>query len=206
MDSTPVATFVAPDWVLVGPNGPAVIPVPSTTVTGRYAYAIYDEGGLIDANVAGYPSPSPSPTAYVQTIGRKGSAAYANLTAIPTSTASPPATLSALQVNTMVGWRNYASTQPDGDFLNNFKIPPGRWLLEKRLARAAHLLSHSETAILDVVFESGFNDVSNFNRAFKMSIFFIEVVRTRAWNSPQGFALTQAHNLLMKDNVFAVIP
>ena len=125
VDSTPVATFVAPDWVLVGPNGPAVIPVPSTTVTGRYAYAIYDEGGLLDANVAGYPSPSPSPTAYVQTIGRKGSAAYANLTAIPTSTASPPTTLSALQVNTMVGWRNYASTQPDGDFLNNFTFAAG---------------------------------------------------------------------------------
>jgi hypothetical protein len=23
--------------------------------SGRYAYAIYDEGGLLDANVAGYP-------------------------------------------------------------------------------------------------------------------------------------------------------
>jgi hypothetical protein len=124
-DSTPVATFVAPDWVLVGPNGPAVIPVPSTTVTGRYACAIYDEGGLIDANVAGFPSPSPSPTAYPQTIGRKGSAAYADLTAIPISTASPPATLSATQVNNIVGWRNYASTQPGGDFLNNFTFAAG---------------------------------------------------------------------------------
>jgi AraC-like DNA-binding protein len=54
------------------------------------------------------------------------------------------------------------------DFLNTFKNAPGRWLLEKRLERAAHLLSHSDKAILDVVIESGFNDVSNFNRAFKL--------------------------------------
>jgi AraC-like DNA-binding protein len=54
------------------------------------------------------------------------------------------------------------------DFINTFKTPPGRWLLEKRLERAAHLLSHSDKAILDVVTESGFNDVSNFNRAFKL--------------------------------------
>src|SRR5437773_8998605 len=69
-DSTPVNTFVAPDWVIVTREG-----VPSPTpysawnpvlkdptaantkyAVGRYAYAVYDEGGLLDINVAGYPS------------------------------------------------------------------------------------------------------------------------------------------------------
>jgi AraC-like DNA-binding protein len=54
------------------------------------------------------------------------------------------------------------------DFLNTFRIPPGRWLIEKRLERAARLLLISQKTILEVVSESGFNDVSNFNRAFKL--------------------------------------
>jgi hypothetical protein len=53
-----------PDWILVSRNGsnPTAFtadltnPVKPTYVTGRYAYAIYDEGGLLDANVAGYPN------------------------------------------------------------------------------------------------------------------------------------------------------
>src|SRR5262249_20706961 len=69
---TPIASFERPDWVLVTRYGPTPVPdwVPSlgdatpanpSYVTGRYAYAVYDEGGIIDVNVAGYPSPSPSP-------------------------------------------------------------------------------------------------------------------------------------------------
>ena len=53
------------------------------------------------------------------------------------------------------------------DFISAFNIAPGRWLMEKRLGRSAHLLSTSNKSIVDVVVESGFNDVSNFNRAFK---------------------------------------
>ena len=60
-------TFTPPDWVLVsrsGANPPAWSSDLRTsadnpaTVVGRYAYTIYDEGGLLDANVAGYPSTS----------------------------------------------------------------------------------------------------------------------------------------------------
>jgi len=53
------------------------------------------------------------------------------------------------------------------DFLNTFGVPPGRWLLEKRLKRAAQLLSHSDKSITEVVCDSGFTNVSHFNRAFK---------------------------------------
>src|SRR5215813_11180124 len=55
IDSTPVASFVAPDWVLVTTQGPNPIPQPNAVI-GRYAFAVYDEGGLIDVNVGGFPN------------------------------------------------------------------------------------------------------------------------------------------------------
>src|SRR5207247_5582239 len=94
-DSTPisgVSGFTAPDWVIVTREG-----VPSPTpysawdpvlkdrtaantkyAVGRYAYAVYDEGGLLDMNAAGYSSP----TTILQ-YGRKGSLAFADLTGLP---------------------------------------------------------------------------------------------------------------------------
>jgi hypothetical protein len=112
--SDPVSSFVAPDWVFVTSAGPAVISNPTTTV-GRYAYAIYDEGGLLDANVAGYPIPTPTPASSPpQPYAFKGSLAYSDLSV------SSGVNISPLQINNIVGWRNYASTQPDGDFATNF--------------------------------------------------------------------------------------
>ena len=65
-DSTPV-DFTAPDWVLVTRNGPVAFSAwqnnlkhPTSTntnyVVGRYAFAVYDEGGLIDVNIGGFPN------------------------------------------------------------------------------------------------------------------------------------------------------
>lgn len=51
----PTATFTAPDWVLVTAQGPNPAPAPNV-VTGRYAFAVYDEGGLIDVNLGGFPT------------------------------------------------------------------------------------------------------------------------------------------------------
>jgi len=53
------------------------------------------------------------------------------------------------------------------DFFSAFGVPPGRWLLKKRLNRAAHLLLHSDCSIVDVACESGFKNITHFNRAFK---------------------------------------
>ncbi|MGI8955847.1 MAG: putative Ig domain-containing protein [Chthoniobacterales bacterium] len=55
IDSTPVSSFAAPDWVLVTARGPNSTPAPNTVI-GRYAFAVYDEGGLIDMNVGGFPT------------------------------------------------------------------------------------------------------------------------------------------------------
>lgn len=54
-NSSPVPSFTAPDWVLVTPQGPSSAPAPANVI-GRYAYAVYDEGGLLDLNVAGFPT------------------------------------------------------------------------------------------------------------------------------------------------------
>ena len=40
IDSTPISSFIAPDWVLVTSQGPAPTPIPNV-VTGRYAFVVY---------------------------------------------------------------------------------------------------------------------------------------------------------------------
>src|SRR5205814_6967049 len=125
----PIASFTAPDWVFVTSDtsnrnaGRKVIGGPDQTVIGRYAYAIYDESGLLDMNVAGYPTGTTATQS-----GRKGSAAFADLTALgnyPIPNGPPPAG-AAYQVDKLVGWRNYATTQPtnlfpDANFAANFQ-------------------------------------------------------------------------------------
>jgi len=108
--SDPAASFVAPDWVFVTNAGPTVIASPTNAVLGRYAFAIYDEGGLFDINIAGFPSPTPNPITY---IGRKGSVAFADLTALPTTSSG---FVSNTAINRIVAWRNYATVQPSGSF------------------------------------------------------------------------------------------
>jgi len=118
---TPVPTgFTPPDWVFVTPMGATVVTSPNTSVIGRYSYAVYAEGGLLDMNVAG----SPTGTSAIQS-GRKGSVAFADLTNLCVSTdcgqnfgipnpntGNPP----VYQVDRLVGWRNYATTQPTNNF------------------------------------------------------------------------------------------
>ena len=115
-DTTPTSSFTPPDWVLIGRDGSTPTTwsnsllwstTNASTVIGRYAYAMYDEGGLLDANVAGYPvgldtlSPSPVP-------GKDGPY-FADLTQIG---------LTTNQINALVGWRNYASANASGNFPN----------------------------------------------------------------------------------------
>jgi hypothetical protein len=117
-DPTPVSNFAAPDWVLLTPRGPNSTPVPSSVI-GRYAYAAYDEGGMLDVNVAGFPyyaspSSSPTPGLPLSDVGRKGSVAFADLRALPTTAGG--SLLSASGINAIVGWRNYASVRPNSTF------------------------------------------------------------------------------------------
>ncbi len=53
------------------------------------------------------------------------------------------------------------------DFQKHYKIPPARWLLQKRLSLARQLLLQPDKTIADVAFESGFEDSSHFSHVFK---------------------------------------
>ena len=93
-------------------------------VVGRYAYAAYDEDGLLDINVAGYPSPTPAATSLtagpsVRDLGRKGVLAFADLTALPTT---PGNYMSPTAINTLIGFRNYATMQLSG--VSGLNFPP----------------------------------------------------------------------------------
>jgi hypothetical protein len=96
------------------------MPTPApNAVIGRYAFAVYDEGGLLDMNLAGYPAwtgnvnpnPVPTPTPWLTNVGRKGILTFADLTALP---AAPTTTLPQSQLDNIVGWRNWATTQQPG--------------------------------------------------------------------------------------------
>src|SRR6266567_4538564 len=129
VDSTPISNFTPPDWVLVTRNAPVPfsgwdnsLKDPSSTntnyVVGRYAFAVYDEGGLLGMNMAGYPgwpntaacSANPAPTPWLVNVGRKGTMGFADLTAL----GSYP-TWGQSYIDNIVGWRNYAMTQRPGD-------------------------------------------------------------------------------------------
>ena len=98
-DLTPVAgNFPVPNWIYVARDGTNKT-APDSKVIGRYAYAIYDEGGLLDVNVAGYPS-TLNPTAAAPDVAYKNAQAYADLTQIG---------LTQVQIDALVNWRNAAT-------------------------------------------------------------------------------------------------
>src|SRR5262245_5271901 len=95
----PAFTGATPDWVFVTDTGATVRnSLPNTAVLGRYSYAVYTEGGLLDMNVAGYPTGTTAAQ-----VGGKGPVALADLTALPLS-------IPQTQTDKLVGWRNYGST------------------------------------------------------------------------------------------------
>jgi Tfp pilus assembly protein PilX len=120
-DSTPVSSFVAPDWVLITAQGPNSAPAPSAVI-GRYAFTVYDEGGLVDMSLAGFPTwtspgggwgnPPTTPTPWLINVGRKGTVAFADLTAL--ASPSPTTTPSQTLINSIVAWRNYATSGRSG--------------------------------------------------------------------------------------------
>ena len=113
--------YWSPDWVIVTRNGPTVFtswdagvtdstPSNAKFLVGRYAFAVFNEGGLLDANVVGLPSPTPSHA----DLGGKGVPALADLTAIKYTASGTAA--SATTLNKIIGWRNYATFKSSGTF------------------------------------------------------------------------------------------
>jgi hypothetical protein len=130
--------YWAPDWIIITRAGPAVFnswnnnlsdtgPANSSYAVGRYAFAVYDEGGLLDFNVAGYPYPSPSPAgtpaSLITNIGRKGAIGFADLTGMRL-TGSNSSTPNPTTLTKMIAWRNYATIQPSGSYPSLTSVDP----------------------------------------------------------------------------------
>lgn len=102
------AGFVPPDWIIVTRNGAitnaaqmpsmADLSNPASTnrnfAIGRFAYMIYDEGGLLDVNVAGFPS-----TVSDDFKKRRGTLPQVDLAKIP----------GIANASALVEWRNAAT-------------------------------------------------------------------------------------------------
>jgi hypothetical protein len=124
IDPTPVDSFVAPDWIIVTRSGAKKVKESQITdlsnatlsksdfAIGRYAYAIYEVGGLLDVNVAGYPT---SMTAAQS--GRKGPTAFADLTSLDNI-------ITQADIDKLVGWRNNATAQPGGNIIGGYTFGP----------------------------------------------------------------------------------
>ncbi|PAW77482.1 MAG: hypothetical protein B9S32_10815 [Verrucomicrobia bacterium Tous-C9LFEB] len=88
-------TTQLPNWIYLTDNA-GVTTTLSVNVIGRFAYNVYDTGGLLNANVAGFPSLSAPEISQL-----KGSLAGADLTALSLQTAD---------VNALVSFRNPAAS------------------------------------------------------------------------------------------------
>ena len=53
------------------------------------------------------------------------------------------------------------------DFVKIYSTTPGKWLLQKRLDHALHLLTNLGKTVADASFESGFESPSHFSRCFR---------------------------------------
>ncbi len=111
IDSGNVNKLLLPDWIIFTRSGTtntwnnALKDQTSTNAAiGRVAFAVYDEGGLLDANSAGYPS---SLTNSVS-VRQKGLLPFADLSQIP-SISNP---------NAFVQWRNPASASGANSYTN----------------------------------------------------------------------------------------
>lgn len=132
--------FRAPDWIYVTVNGtnptgfsPSLTKGSNNEVLGRFAYCLYDEGGLLDVNVAGYPTkldqhPTNAP-GFEAT--RKGSPGLASLRAVLSAAGfTDPAAQRA--TDALVSWRNAATTNSGtwpGNYLDYLRTP-GRSFLK----------------------------------------------------------------------------
>lgn len=128
--TTPPARFTnnAPDWIYMTRAGSRIVvdaDVPSSkagqdldntnTIVGRYAYVVYDGGGLIDVNAAGFPS---TLTATNSAVRGKSSIIYAALASLPG--------LNATNVDDLLKWRSAGSV---GTFnATNFLKASTNWM------------------------------------------------------------------------------
>jgi transcriptional regulator GlxA family with amidase domain len=65
------------------------------------------------------------------------------------------------------------------DFFRVFNTTPGKWLIERRLDHAYHLLTHTDKTVSETAFEAGFESASHFSRVFRQRFGFPPVSMRR---------------------------
>jgi AraC-like DNA-binding protein len=73
-----------------------------------------------------------------------------------------------LKLEVYAGLSNRSLSAFKRDFERLFHCTPGKWLLEKRLHHALHLMSNWNKTVSEAAFESGFENPSHFSRVFKI--------------------------------------
>jgi AraC-like DNA-binding protein len=73
-----------------------------------------------------------------------------------------------LKLNVYAELSNRSLSTFKRDFEKLFLSTPGKWLLEKRLHHALHLMNNQNKTVSEAAFESGFESPSHFSRAFKI--------------------------------------
>jgi len=53
------------------------------------------------------------------------------------------------------------------DFNEIYHSSPGKWLLQKRIEYAKHLLDSSKKNVNEIAYDSGFENATHFSRVFK---------------------------------------
>ncbi|RYF94309.1 MAG: AraC family transcriptional regulator, partial [Chitinophagaceae bacterium] len=76
------------------------------------------------------------------------------------------------------------------DFFKIFNTSPGKWLIEKRLDHALHLITNLNKTVSETAFESGFESASHFSRAFRDRFGKSPAVFKNSQQSDQSPALT----------------
>ena len=72
-----------------------------------------------------------------------------------------------LKLNEYAQMSNRSLSAFKRDFQKQFNSSPGKWLLEKRLNYAMHLLDKMDKTVSETAFESGFENPAHFSRSFK---------------------------------------
>jgi Tfp pilus assembly protein PilX len=125
--STP-GTFSAnntlPQWIYITRNGTTgnLTTLSANAVVGRFAYNVYDTGGLLDANVAGCPTSVSSNSTLLKEI--KDTLAGADLTALLGNS-----TTAVAAINDLIQFRNPGYASSPADYINYVKDAKKRGFL-----------------------------------------------------------------------------
>ena len=159
-------------------------------VVCRYAFAVYESGGMLDANLAGGATNLLSPAL----VASKSHQAFADLTRLG---------LSTTQIGTLVEWRNYATADSTNSYLASLRSTNGftvgttgdrAFFSRQDFLRYADVNSWTNTAIANVTTFARSPATPGFYPTYDASNFKAAAISVAATNSYRSNALTSTNN------------